>query len=64
MDPLIKSQLLYQLSYAPPGDRGLPEEARVYQGISGLSIGQNREIPGRIRTPGKRQRASGNWASR
>src|SRR3546814_16852082 len=25
LDPLIKSQLLYQLSYAPPWDRGPPE---------------------------------------
>src|SRR3546814_9479660 len=24
LDPLIKSQLLYQLSYAPPWDRGPP----------------------------------------
>ena len=28
-DPLIKSQLLYQLSYAPPRNGALPEEARV-----------------------------------
>ena len=28
-DPLIKSQLLYQLSYAPGSPRGKPRQARV-----------------------------------
>jgi hypothetical protein len=39
LDPLIKSQLLYQLSYAPAPHRAdlLREVAVVYQSISGLS---------------------------
>ena len=41
MDPLIKSQLLYQLSYAPAdcGPRGPGAEAGwLYQSTFGLSI--------------------------